>query len=183
MLTRNDPSFVPDLSEQQNCWETSPDMGSTQGGGGFDLIARYFTTHGVVSETECPVEANSTYWDSPSSSDPWPLTDGWQNRVWKATSYQLNLATSSNFATDTAILKTALKTAGPIFLDINPSELYASPAAVRASNYVYSPGGGHSVSVVGFCDDATCPTGGYWIIKNSWGTGEGDQGYDYIPFG
>jgi len=36
MMTRNDPNFIPDLSEQQNCWETSPDLGSTKGGGGFD---------------------------------------------------------------------------------------------------------------------------------------------------
>ena len=56
-------------------------------------------------------------------------------------------------------------------------------AALRASNYVYAPGGGHSVSVVGYYDDATCPTGGYWVIKNSWGTGEGENGYDYMPYG
>ncbi|MFZ1934166.1 MAG: C1 family peptidase, partial [Thermoguttaceae bacterium] len=180
MMTRNDPSFVPDLSEQQNCWETSPDMGSTQGGAGFDLIAAYFTTHGDVSETECPYQSSSP---DTGIAPYWPLADGWQNRVWRATSYQLNLATSGNIAAEDAILKNAIKTVGPVFLDINTADLFASPAAVRASNYVYSPGGGHSVSVVGFCDDATCPTGGYWIIKNSWGTGEGDNGYDYMPYG
>ena len=34
MLTRNDPSFDPDVSEQQICWETSPDMGTTARGWG-----------------------------------------------------------------------------------------------------------------------------------------------------
>ena len=72
MITRNDPNFIPDLSEQQNCWETNPDMGSTQGGGGFDIIAAYFTTHGEVSETECPVEPNSAYWDTPPGGYPFP---------------------------------------------------------------------------------------------------------------
>ena len=41
----------------------------------------------------------------------------------------------------------------------------------------------HEVSLVGYVDDASYPTGGYWIIKNSWGTGEGVNGYDYIPYG
>ena len=172
MMTRNDPNFVPDLSEQQNCWENSPDLGSTQGGGGFDIIAAYFTDHGVVSETECPVDPNSANWDTPPGGYPF-LATGWTSRVWRASSYQLNLATSSNVAANTATLKNAVRTAGPIFLDINPSDLYGSVAALRASNYVYAPGGGHSVSVVGYYDDATCPTGGYWVIKNSWGTGEG----------
>ena len=53
-LTRNDATFDPDVSEQQNCWETSPDMGSTAGGGGFDLILNYFATHGDVSERSAP---------------------------------------------------------------------------------------------------------------------------------
>jgi autotransporter-associated beta strand protein len=181
MITRNDPNFIPDLSEQQNCWENSPDMGSTAGGGGFDVIASYFATHGDVSETECPVDSDSTYWDTPSGGYPF-LATGWESRVWKTTSYQINIATSSTPATNTAILKNAIKTTGPVFLDINPNELYHSVAELRASNYVYSSGGGHAVSLVGYCDDDTCPTGGYWIIKNSWGTGEGEYGYDYMPY-
>ena len=107
-ITRNDPNFVPDLSEQQNCWENSPDLGSTQGGGGFDIIAAYFTNHGVVSETECPVDPNSANWDTPPGGYPF-LATGWQSRVWKASSYQLNLATSSDVAANTAILKNAVR--------------------------------------------------------------------------
>jgi autotransporter-associated beta strand protein len=182
MITRNDTNFVPDLSEQQNCWENSPDMGSTQGGGGFDVIAGYFTTHGVVSETEIPVDPNSANWDTPPGGYPF-LTTGWQNRVWKTTSYQLNIANTSDTTANTAILKNAIKTTGPVFLDINPGELFSNVADLRASNYVYSPGGGHAVSLVGFVDDATCPTGGYWIIKNSWTSANGDNGYNYLPYG
>jgi len=47
MLTRNDTSFVPDLSEEQLCWETNPELGGTGGGGG-DAAMAYCTTHGVV---------------------------------------------------------------------------------------------------------------------------------------
>ena len=181
-ITRNDPNFIPDLSEQQNCWENNPDMGSTQGGGGFDIIGGYFVSHGDVSETEIPVNSNSAYWDTPPGGYPF-LASGWESRVWKATSCQLNVANTTDVATNRALLKNAIKTAGPVFLDIDPSDLFNTVADLRASNYVYSPGGGHAVSLVGFYDDATCPNGGYWVIKNSWGTGTGESGYNYIPYG
>jgi C1A family cysteine protease len=38
--------------------------------------------------------------------------------------------------------------------------------------------GGHCVSIVGY-DDA----GAYWIAKNSWGSGWGDQGFFKIAYG
>ena len=82
MLTRNDTSLQPDVSEQHICWETNPDMGSTGGGWG-TAVLNYFTSHGVVSEAECPYQ--------PASPDTgvtpyWPLATGWANRVWKSTS-------------------------------------------------------------------------------------------------
>jgi len=86
MLTRNDTSFVPDLSEEQLCWETDPELGGTGGGGGVEAMA-YCASHGVVSETVCPVEANSAYWDAPGPGDPWPLEsvfpapDSWQKHI------------------------------------------------------------------------------------------------------
>ena len=58
MITRNDPTFIPDVSEQRICWKTNPDMGSTNGGWGTSVLS-YFTTHGVVSETECPYQSSS----------------------------------------------------------------------------------------------------------------------------
>ena len=41
----------------------------------------------------------------------------------------------------------------------------------------------HEVVLVGYYDDPTVPSGGYWVIKNSWGAGAGDNGYYYIPYG
>jgi autotransporter-associated beta strand protein len=175
MISRNDYSFVPDVSEQHICWETNPDMGSTGGGWGSSVLS-YFTNHGVVSESECPYQSNSP---DVGVTPYWPLTTGWQSRVWKSVS---NL---NGFTTNTNTMKAYLKTVGPLEVGIWAShDLYGSPAAIKSS---YRPPDGsscdHEVSLVGYYDDASMPTGGYWVIKNSWGTGEGQAGYDFIPYG
>ena len=41
---------------------------------------------------------------------------------------------------------------------------------------------GHSVALVGYRKDVDFPGGGYFIFRNSWGVGFGDQGYGYMPF-
>ncbi|MBN2579461.1 MAG: autotransporter-associated beta strand repeat-containing protein, partial [Pirellulales bacterium] len=178
-LTRNDYSFNPDCSEQQLVWEDDPDLGSTAGGGGFVPMVSYMTNHGIVSEAEVPKYWDSAYWDHPNPADPddgWPLADGWESRVWRATGYETNL--SNNIAD----LKNAIKTKGPLILGMNASDLYGSVSSLIANYEPHSNTDNHSVSLVGYCDDAGTPTGGYWIIKNSWGTGGGQSGYYYAPY-
>ena len=80
MLTRNDPTFLPDVSEQEVCWEQY--MGSTNGGWGAAVLD-YFRTHGVVSNIECPYVSSSP---NTGVAPYWPLANGWQNRVYKITS-------------------------------------------------------------------------------------------------
>ena len=41
---------------------------------------------------------------------------------------------------------------------------------------------GHSIVLVGYKRSASFPGGGYFIFRNSWGTGFGDQGYGFMPF-
>lgn len=84
MLTRNDPNFVPDISDQQMLWDTLP--GTPPGELGFDTILTYTSTHGLVSETECPLDTNNAF--SPGPGDPWPLASGWHNRTWQEANYQ-----------------------------------------------------------------------------------------------
>ena len=42
--------------------------------------------------------------------------------------------------------------------------------------------GGHAVFCCGYQDDPQYEGGGYLIVKNSWGTNFGDQGYIYLPY-
>ncbi len=41
----------------------------------------------------------------------------------------------------------------------------------------------HSVAIIGYHDDPAVTGGGYWICKNSWGTGWGMNGYFNIAYG
>jgi Tfp pilus assembly major pilin PilA len=57
---------------------------------------------------------------------------------------------------------------------------YSSGVYVQTST-VYE--GGHCVAIIGYCDDASFPGGGYYICKNSWGTGWGMGGFFNIAYG
>jgi C1A family cysteine protease len=42
--------------------------------------------------------------------------------------------------------------------------------------------GGHAVFIAGYQTDPGTAGGGYLIVKNSWSTSWGDQGYFYMPY-
>jgi autotransporter-associated beta strand protein len=174
MLTRNDPNFCPSISTQQMMWDAPWDDYPIQNGmTGFDQILKYTTAHGIVSATECPRDEVDT--ESPGSGDPWPLATGWENRVFKTANYQWVAL---------ADLKNAIKTTGPIEMGFNAGCMYGSVADMVANYQPLSNNGdNHTVSLIGFHDDSSLPSGGYWIVKNSWDTSWGDGGYGYIPYG
>ena len=59
---------------------------------------------------------------------------------------------------------------------MNPS----SGGIVRAG--AASGGAGHAITIVGAIIDQHVPGGGYYVIKNSWGSDYGDKGYAYVAF-
>ncbi len=56
----------------------------------------------------------------------------------------------------------------------NPNDYYP---------YVQHDSANHAVCIVGYKDDPSIPRGGYWICKNSWGTGWGYNGFFNIEYG
>ena len=119
MLTRNDNTFKPDVSEQQMVCDTAANCGNDEGGYQ-DRAMSYLTTSGVVSETELPF----TYQDT---SPNWPLTTpGWQNRVWKASAYTNHLGTDIN------TIKADLKKYGPLVLFMQADNDWYIPSPGRS---------------------------------------------------
>lgn len=61
-----------------------------------------------------------------------------------------------------------------------PSDLGDCKKTISANSYATS--GEHVLEAVGYKLDDSVSGGGYFILKNSWGSGCGDKGYHYYPF-
>ena len=143
MLTRNDPNFQPNVSEQQIEWEGY--MGS-MGGGSEDAVLDYFTTHGVVTEVECPEK----FTDVPVQGDPWPLAAGWQNRCYQSTG-NYNVFTNGLTGSDaTAKMKAYLKQYGPFVTLCEGSQVE------REGRHFQLCGGRRGIFWQDVCSDRPC---------------------------
>lgn len=174
-ITSGNPNWNPDVSEQHLLCDGT--AGSCSGGYEY-LAIKFFRDTGVVSEAELPYQASS-------NSPDWPLQEGWENRVYKITAYDNWLIpTNEN-------LKSNLRTHGPLTAAIHTDDWYSPTGApppqggATPGNVLEGEVGGvnHAVLVVGYQDDDSLHEGGYWIVKNSWGAGWGDNGYGYILYG
>jgi len=96
-------------------------------------------------------------------------------------------------STDVAAIKAALADRRPVGISIpvynswylNPETQRSGRITMPLSNDVQA--GGHAVCLVGYQDDPSSPGGGYFILRNSWGTNWGyqdpyGQGYGTIAY-
>jgi C1A family cysteine protease len=121
-----------------------------------------FRDKGVVDEPCYPYTAGD--------QDCTNLCSGWKGRLWRVSKWErLN---------NVAAMKDWLSTKGPL---VACYTVYADFYAYKSGIYKHVSGakkGGHCVTCVGYNDAQK-----YWICKNSWGTGFGENGYFKIAYG
>jgi len=98
------------------------------------------------------------------------LCSDWANRVTKITGY-------TDLTRNPADIKNWVSKNGPVsacFIVYQDFFSYTSGIYKHVSG---GQAGGHCVTIVGYNDDP-----GYWICKNSWSTGWGEQGFFNIAY-
>jgi hypothetical protein len=122
-----------------------------------------------IQLTGLPVEQDDPYTATNSACSA--AVSGWTSSTDKISMWEW---ISDGVATTASTLKNAVYTYGPVVVAMN---VYSDFLAYKSGIYTYTTGtyeGGHAVLVVGYADDASSPGGGYFIVKNSWGTGWGE---------
>lgn len=153
------PQLNPDLSEAHLFF---CGCGQCCSGGWSGTPAMDFALWtGIVDEACYPYRAQN---------QPCSPCDGWQDRVTKIRSYH-------GLASD-AQTKHAIAHLGPVqaFLSVYEDFYYYKSGIYRHVWGDYRDG--HCVTLVGYND-----LEGYWIAKNSWGTGWGEDGWFRIAYG
>jgi len=155
-------SFNCDLSEAHLWFNCDP---SLEWGSYPDANLQYLRDHGIPDES-C--------WPYPSEKKVYPpnsTCDCWKDRVVKITGWEF-------LPHDQTSIKEALIEYGPI-----PTYIFLYQDFMLYLGGIYrhrwgKPIGPHMVTIVGYNDDP-----GYWIVKNSWGTDWGENGWFRIEYG
>lgn len=143
--------------------ECNPFNTRCAGGGNFWMSGNYLTQEGARLETCQPYHAYN--YTCLTACEP----------VMRLREYR-------TVANTVDAIKAALNY-GPVITSIN-AEAWGTAFQNYDGSYVLSGGSGptnHSVVIVGY-DDPQFPEG-HWIVRNSYGTSWGDDGYFYIQYG
>lgn len=186
------PNLNPDLSEQY-VLSCIPEAGSCNGGDPYNCAFSYIINssqsggnyNGVTQENYFAYQSNFNYIPSCNEKDDdWenhlvPLSDYWQSGFWNINDPNL---------IDT--IKSLIYTKGPVYSMYWVSDYFKIWGAVyhkstdyykdineNCPNYV-----NHGIVIVGWKDDPAIPNGGYWIVKNSWGTEWGYNGFFNLEY-
>ena len=160
---RGNPNLAVDLSEAELFYCIARAQGRNCSNGWWcDKGLDAFKTDGVVDEACYPYTAGDQNCTNRCAD--------WQSRLTKITGWHP--------ITTVAQMKEWISTRGPLSCAFT---VYNDFFSYRSGVYRHVSGGvagGHCVSCVGYND-----AGGYWICKNSWGSGWGDSGFFCIAYG
>jgi C1A family cysteine protease len=163
-IDADDASKDIDLSEQHLVSEC---CSAGDCGGGYPTGAlAYIRDHGVSNETCFSYRARN------SACTP---CDGWAEYAWKIEDF-------AYIDSNTDTYKWALQEYGPMVVVVKvPDDWFYYTGGIYEPTVSFSDGVGwanHCVVLVGYND-----AGEYWIVKNSWGEGWGENGYAKVRYG
>ena len=150
-----------DLSEQQILSCATPGYGCS---GGWPLwVWSYFRDYGAALETCMPYQADDTV----------PCSDGTCTKVATVREWW-------DVPNDVEAIKTAILT-GPVTTSFT---VYSDFGSYGGGCYEHEGDDptNHSVNIIGW-NDSMCGGEGAWLIKNSWGTGWGLDGFGWLKYG
>jgi len=165
-IEENDPTLDVDLSEQHLVASCCSNCGDC--GGGYPTAAlKYIQRTGIPDEACYPYKARNGACSPCSDYEPYTITKyGFVNN-------------------DIDSFKYALQK-GPLVVVMRVSEdWFYYKGGIYEPSWTSDKFGwaNHAVVLVGWQDVASIDTGGYWIVKNSWGSGWGEDGYGKVKYG
>lgn len=111
----------------------------------------------------------------------WPHTRKWIPKKGYKKNAHTVLTDISYINNDVKKAVKALDEGRPVYLGMSVTRSMGKCDAVM-DPHSGATGGGHAINISGYGIDSSIPGGGYFIIKNSWGSKCGDNGYQYMPF-
>jgi len=148
-----------ETDEFSGCPETFIEIAGTSLKAVIEILRRY----GAVPESMVPFHISTAMYSG-------------DENLYYATAAQRRIAAYFNLRKDLDQWRIWLATHGPILAGLYVDETWANARATAGRLDVYRPEtvrGGHAACVVGYTAD------GRFIIRNSWGTAWGDNGYAY----
>lgn len=186
---RETPSSDPDYSEQ-DVGNYYPSDNFSSGGNCF-MVSSFYKHYGTVKESDEPWAASHKSWDSSN-----PKVKNVVNWVFMG---DVHSRSGSPYSGDVMTIKQALMN-GPVATSMSVSTIMQYDFSFGTPYYSHNPNNcvpyydvgnpayynDHAVLIVGW-DDYKVHTGtsemGAWLVKNSWGTSWGYNGYFWIAYG
>lgn len=166
LISMNTPDVNLNLAEQTL---VSCSGAGTCNGGQVDRVADYLQKTGDGAEATFPYTGKDTACSTAQAN--------WQNNAFKISNWQYVNRWNTTDKLTIDKIKNALYNSGPLPATFNVySDFYSYKSGIYSATST-SYQGRHAVTIVGYDDNAKA-----LIVKNSWGTGWGENGYFRVAY-